>query len=457
MGNWKDKLKKTLNLQGSTSSGSSIFGGNTKAFSGQAHRLGSGSETKAAASSQSTDVGKSTGTARVSEVPVQSSSSLRESGSAMHKPPLKADGRDSHVRSTKCEDKPLEKKNAQNALISASVPAEVPRDANIRDAPEELKLAVSQILACEEMHQVNDTVNTLYRLVTNIMKDTESEKYRRIRLGNPKIQKTIVSMPGGMEFLFACGFDIITEDSAGVSTDNKIPNENSSDVASDQPTSFAVLPPTAEISRLEAAARLLEPLTSVERVPTVGSKNPVEEFASPIERETKIILPKSVDSEDLPDWFFERTGAELKHAFLSALRRREENKVFMSQAMREKMQKKNKTAETPKEPEYAIVKVRLPEGLSIQGHFSPREPMPAVFSWVASCLRDPMLTYDLILPDRSVLSRTIETKSQRKSHQSIKQAGFLPSITLLLHWTGHAIQVMKEMPALREELMNEAQ
>lgn len=50
------------------------------------------------------------------------------------------------------------------------------------------------------------------------------------------------------------------------------------------------------------------------------------EWDPPRERNTAVLLPTSVE-RDVPDWFFQRTGIELKGAFLSAARRREQDQV----------------------------------------------------------------------------------------------------------------------------------
>ena len=43
-------------------------------------------------------------------------------------------------------------------------------------------------------------------------------------------------------------------------------------------------------------------------------------------RNTRVVLPRAAESE-VPSWFFEKTGAEIKAAFLNAVKRREESQV----------------------------------------------------------------------------------------------------------------------------------
>ncbi len=65
--------------------------------------------------------------------------------------------------------------------------------------------------------------------------------------------------------------------------------------------------------------------------------------------------------------------------------------MLMTRAMREKLS-------VGKRPHYATsnVRVKMPEGLLLQGKFNPREPVAAIFDWVTGCLADPGLTYDLV-------------------------------------------------------------
>lgn len=78
-------------------------------------------------------------------------------------------------------------------------------------------------------------------------------------------------------------------------------------------------------------------------------------------RNTRVLLPQSVEAE-VPGWFFERTGTELKEAFKAALRRREQEGVLMTREMRERLAAKNRGPVK----DHAVVRVRFPEGISLQ-------------------------------------------------------------------------------------------
>ena len=65
----------------------------------------------------------------------------------------------------------------------------------------------------------------------------------------------------------------------------------------------------------------------------------------------------------MPDWVFQQSAAELKAAFMKAKKRREMDSMLMTRAYREKLA----GGKTQKGTYiYAVIRVRLPEGLLLQ-------------------------------------------------------------------------------------------
>lgn len=79
-------------------------------------------------------------------------------------------------------------------------------------------------------------------------------------------------------------------------------------------------------------------------------------------RNTKVLLPVSPEVE-VSNEVFKRTGAELRRDFMKAKERREQSEQLMTRAMREKLASKKKT----KTHLFARIRVRFPEGLTLQG------------------------------------------------------------------------------------------
>lgn len=162
-------------------------------------------------------------------------------------------------------------------------------------------------------------------------------------------------------------------------------------------------------------------------------------LAEPRPRRTQVLLPAETDAQ-VPEWVFQQSPAELKQAFMTAKKRREMDSMLMTRAYREKLAggKTQKGAYI-----YAVIRVRLPEGLLLQGEFNAREPVTAVFEWVSDCLRDPSLTYELILPTR----RPLVTSMGR-----VSEADLLPSALLNLRF-----DTPQQMSSLRNTLLQQVE
>lgn len=112
-----------------------------------------------------------------------------------------------------------------------------------------------------------------------------------------------------------------------------------------------------------------------------------------------MLLPAAPDTE-VPDWFFERTGAELKAEYMAAVQRRKTGEVLASRAWKEAQLGK----QAGPAPTTACVRVRFPEGVCLQGRFHGSEPLSSVFTWVTDALACPATTYELVGPDRKPLA-----------------------------------------------------
>lgn len=70
----------------------------------------------------------------------------------------------------------------------------------------------------------------------------------------------------------------------------------------------------------------------------------------------------------VPDWLFQQSGMELKQAYAAAKKRREMDSMLMTRAYREKLA----GGKTQKGMYiYAVIRVRLPEGLLLQVNAIP--------------------------------------------------------------------------------------
>lgn len=60
-----------------------------------------------------------------------------------------------------------------------------------------------------------ESVEVVLRLLSNVVKEPGSEKFRRIRMGNPKIKEAVGGVKGGVELLECVGFKVGEEEAGG--------------------------------------------------------------------------------------------------------------------------------------------------------------------------------------------------------------------------------------------------
>jgi UBX domain-containing protein 6 len=509
----KEKLKKGLSLGSSGSSSGSILGSKPKAFQGTPHRLGSGNQPIAQDSSAippqrgSRSTGHASSSSPALSSPRQTHIRLPTPTTDVTSPPQPARAHlFPHASASIAQPQASEEIELAVAQLSAE-----PRG---RDAAAVLSRLLSNIV-----NQPEDPKYRKVRLSNQKIRDNVVEVSGGIELlmacgfaivfttiptaaaaAAPGSEKPTADTTNDKEGTLQEGMSAATTHS--IESDDARPKQEGHPAGATSAVEVEVsVPPTtplqteevgmlvlhedAELTPLKQALALLRPLSPPTPLPRPGSSSTSRstvdriaagvaqvgaasattarntapssrqrEFDAPCERDTRVLLPRSVEAE-VPDWFFQRSGAELKATFLSALRRREESQVLTTRAMRERragaVSSGGSGAGASPATLHAAIKVRLPEGLAVQGMFRHKEPVAAVFAWFASCLRDPMHTFDLVLPDRTALEFGQPGRSDGMS--TLVEAGLVPSVTLLLRWTGPSAAAMREVPALRDDLM----
>ncbi|KAL6761259.1 hypothetical protein V8C86DRAFT_2538967 [Haematococcus lacustris] len=348
----------------------------------------------------------------------------------------------------------------------------------------------------------SETLAALARILRNILLQPAEPKYRSIRLSNPKVAAGITAVPGAMELLEGCGFQLHFKQHSGVQPTG---------AAADPPATgadegFLVLPEAAPLAPLAHCYQELGKalagtgLTPLEALPaaawefcatpsyTTGTSQPpggsklsaqggtpapatltltgpasatelatrgasgdggsagaagavvapgavagggsgksrlgpsvqqgcsqggstpavVSAAVAHVDRATKVVLPVAPDMAPPPDWFFERTGAEVKSEWNSLAQRRTAGEVLTTRAWRERAAAAAATSTAApglagSGGRVATVRVRFPEGVCLQGCFAAQEPLTAVWEWVTHALRYGELQYELITPARRPL------------------------------------------------------
>lgn len=130
---------------------------------------------------------------------------------------------------------------------------------------DELEVCVSTFVSGKKS---DGSVEVVLRLLRNVVKEPENGKFRRIRMGNPKIREAIGDVPGGVELLEAVGFGLREEDG--------------------EMCAVMDLPSQEQSEKISRVISLLE-RPSVENVASLASSDK-EESAAPVE-------PKKVDRQ----------------------------------------------------------------------------------------------------------------------------------------------------------------
>lgn len=236
----------------------------------------------------------------------------------------------------------------------------------------------------------------------------QEAKYRQIKLSNPRIQQCVVQVSGALEFLTAVGFQV--HNSSGVAAAPAAANTDGVAVFTTDRQLELVQAGLQQLQQLLSAAQVAQHQLNQQRqlqaqqqqqqqqqaAATPDSRqacddpvhSPAEAIRKPIQqpgaaadaerrsapaitavqltlpgpavvtipRETKVLLPAAADTT-VPDWFFERTGGELKAEYMAKWQTRQTSEVFASKSWKD-AQLGRKPGPKPTE---ANIRIRFPE------------------------------------------------------------------------------------------------
>lgn len=234
------------------------------------------------------------------------------------------------------------------------------------------------IHTCNPAAKVEVGVDTLCKYLTNIVEHPDEDKYRRIRLTNKILQERVLPLEGASQFLEAAGFERLDE--------------------------CFVFP---EGGDLEQLCLLRDALRSAEPVVPV------------LDRGLRVLTPAQGRSDvQLPDEFFQLTPEELLREQEARTKDVEERQMLRTKAMRERDDRRELS-----QYKYALVRIRLPCGLLIEGTFSVHERLSAVRAFLVEQLEE--------CPDGGE-PELLSPGGQRldQPEASLLQLGLVPSVVL---------------------------
>ncbi|CAN6210652.1 unnamed protein product [Urochloa humidicola] len=237
-------------------------------------------------------------------------------------------------------------------------------------------------------------VEVLKRLLGNLLRDPRSDKFRRVRLGNPRIKEAVADREGGVELLEAVGFRVGDEGGEHFAVMDEVPGD-------------------ARLAGIRRAVLLLErahpsvPPAQVDRrtrahpKPKESCSNGVdgqEEVKKTVDRQIRVFFSvpgSSVPDNDVPvpDSFYNLTGEEIRNEAKMRRERLEQSRLLIPKSYKEKQ-----ALAARQKYKQAVIRVQFPDRVILQGVFLPGEATGSLYEFVASALKQPGLEFELICP-----------------------------------------------------------
>ena len=253
----------------------------------------------------------------------------------------------------------------------------------------------------KNQEKVRLCVETLYRYLDNIIEHPADEKYRKIRINNKVYQEKVAPITGVDQFLQAAQFR--KEKLANPSNELEDFWLHSGD-------------------DMKLLAELRDALVSAEPVRPIP------------DRGLKVLLPEQASKKvELPHDFFYLTPEELLEMQKSRSLRAERLLEMRTKAQRERDEGKR----APAKYRFTLVRIRLHDGIVLQGTFRVSETLRDVALFVQESLHDPSLEFTLAPP--TPLSGTDD--------QTLSSLNLVPSVVLHLNSRSPA-QLKDELLAL---------
>lgn len=227
------------------------------------------------------------------------------------------------------------------------------------------------------------SVSVVLKLLKNIVKEPENVKFRKIRMGNPKIKEAMVDVVGGIELLEFLGFEL-QEEGGEMWAVMGVPSSERIGVVKNV-ISFLEPPKLEDLS--SPAPAIKDELVEQKQEPMEHKQidRQIRVFFSVPEYEAAKIV--------LPDSFYKLSLDEVKREADMKRKKMAESQLLVPKSYKEKQVKAARKRYTK-----TVIRVQFPDGVVLQGVFSPREPTTALYEFVSSALKDPSLEFELLDP-----------------------------------------------------------
>ncbi|KAF2305608.1 hypothetical protein GH714_007005 [Hevea brasiliensis] len=223
------------------------------------------------------------------------------------------------------------------------------------------------------------SVEVALRLFRNVVREPDNAKFRKIRMGNPKIREAISEVTGGVELLECIGFEL-KEEGGEIWAVMEVPNEERMRLIN-------------EVIGLLEPRKVEEEMQKVEVAPA-GTEEQVE--PKKIDRQIRVFfsVPENVAAKiELPDSFYNLSLEELKREADARKKKIAESQLLIPKSYKEKQAKAAR-----KRYRRTLIRFQFPDGVVLQAVFAPWEPTSALYKFVSTSLKDPNLEFELLDP-----------------------------------------------------------
>ncbi|XP_017891285.1 UBX domain-containing protein 6 [Ceratina calcarata] len=292
---------------------------------------------------------------------------------------------------------------------------------------EQLKGEDAALVSCLIIQNCNDKrekveacVETLGKYLENIINNPEEEKYKKIRMQNRIFQERVVPVNGASEFLNAAGFQ-----------PTKLLNND------DKEEDFLVW--SSDSCSMDDLTTLLEALKTAEPMPLE------------LDRNLQVLLPMQASKRtELPPSFYNLKPEDIKREQQLRTEACEKNQMLRTRKMRERDKEQER-----KKYKFALIRVKFPDNLILQGTFSVHENFQSVVDFV---------TENLVCNDKPFCLRQLPDTTFNKDSfdKTLLDLGLFPAALLMFVWADASRQQQQQQQGkcnessgyLKEELLS---
>ncbi|KAJ2944929.1 hypothetical protein O0L34_g1824 [Tuta absoluta] len=263
------------------------------------------------------------------------------------------------------------------------------------------------IQSCNNNKEKVDTcVETLCKYLENIITHPDEEKYQKIRLTNRAFCERVQPIEGAMDLLMAAGFE-----------QKKITNP---DGLEEDYLVFNV----ANVPSVESLTTLIDALRTAEPIQLE------------LDRNLQVLLPsQAANKMALPPAFYALTPAEIKREQQLRQEAIEKSQMLRTKAMREKDEVREM-----RKYKFAIIRVRFPDGILLQGTFSVYERYTEVHEFVKENLEHSELPFILNHPTGHKLN------IDEDANKTLIDLRLVPATVLNFAWHPSVIEQINSSP-----------